>query len=58
MTAEELREQLRADLEHHGDADPMFFIGFISSWLASNVELHRLEQLVDQLDAAHPGGAR
>lgn len=59
MSAEqELRDALRRDLERHADRDVHMFAGFVISWVARNVPLTLVEQLVDQLDAAHPGGAR
>lgn len=49
-----LRASLRRDLERHADRDVHMFAGFVVSWVTRNVPLNQVEDLVDQLDAAHP----
>ncbi|NIK57908.1 hypothetical protein [Kribbella shirazensis] len=58
MSAEqELRDALQRDLYRHADQDVHMFAGFMISWVTRNVPLTQVEELADQLDAAHPGPA-
>lgn len=58
MSAEEqakaARESARASFERMANRDVHLSAGFVSSWLARNLTLDQLADLVTQLDAAFP----
>lgn len=46
-----LRMELRDDLSRFADVDVHFFAGYVLAWLASNLALGALEDLVEELDS-------
>jgi hypothetical protein len=56
MTADEGRARVsaRASFARMADRDVHSFAGFLTSWLADNLTMQQLADLVEQLDAAFP----
>ena len=45
-----LRTDFRDDLERFLDLDALFYGGYVTAWLASNLDVDQLGRLVDELD--------
>jgi hypothetical protein len=45
-----IRTDLRNDLERFAELDPLFYVGYVTAWLAGNLDVDVLARLVDELD--------